>query len=100
MSSTLIAASSRRPNRLPLRLGRECTLRPSTGVIGISLGDRCEIGVNVMLEPDATIVDARSGAMINAEAIAGQSDISITNEPNSACPVLRSENARTRAGIK
>lgn len=53
-----------------------------------------------MLEPDATIVDARSGAMINAEAIAGQSDISITNEPNSACPVLRSENARTRAGIK
>ena len=89
LSSTLIASSSARHNRVPLRLGRQCRLRPSAGVIGINLGDRCEIGVNVMLEPDTTIVDARSGTMIDAAAIAGQSDISITNEPNSACPVLR-----------
>ncbi|WP_186366115.1 succinyltransferase [Corynebacterium sanguinis] len=89
LSSALIATSAQRHNRTPLRLGRDCVLRPAAGVIGVDLGDRCEIGVNVMLEPTTTILDSRSGAMISAGAIAGQSDISITNEPNSACPVLR-----------
>ena len=89
LSSALIATSAQRHNRTPLRVGRDCVLRPAAGVIGVDLGDRCEIGVNVMLEPTTTIVDSRSGAMISAGAIAGQSDISITNEPNSACPVLR-----------
>ncbi|QPK83965.1 succinyltransferase [Corynebacterium qintianiae] len=89
LSSTLIASVSERRNRIPLRLGRDCKLRPSAGVIGVDLGDRCEIGVNVMLEPTTAIIDARSGTMISAGAVAGQSDIIITNEPNSACPVLR-----------
>ncbi|SDL64663.1 2,3,4,5-tetrahydropyridine-2-carboxylate N-succinyltransferase [Corynebacterium mycetoides] len=88
-SATLIATISSGRNRTPLRLGRDCRLRPSAGVIGIDLGDRCEIGVNVMLERDTTILDTRSGAKISAGAIAGLSDIIITNEPDSSCPVLR-----------
>ncbi|AWB85036.1 succinyltransferase [Corynebacterium liangguodongii] len=89
LSTTVMATRAERRNRTPLRLGRECKLHPSAGVIGVNLGDRCEVGVNVMLEPSTTIMDSRSGTMISAGAIAGLSDIAITNEPDSPCPVLR-----------
>ena len=89
LSATLIAGRDTGRNRAPMRVGRMCRLHPSAGVIGVDLGDRCEIGINVMLEPDTAVFDSRSGNVVPAREIAGQSDISIANEPHSACPVLR-----------
>ncbi|SDS22170.1 2,3,4,5-tetrahydropyridine-2-carboxylate N-succinyltransferase [Corynebacterium timonense] len=89
VSSTLIARHGEGRNRTPLRVGSGCRLHPSAGVIGVELGDRCEIGVNVMLEPDTAVADSRSGNVVPASEIAGHGDISITYEPHSPCPVVR-----------
>ena len=89
LSAALMAGPHEGRNRAPMRVGRDCRLHPSAGVVGVDLGDRCEIGLNVMLEPATAIVDSRSGKVVPASEIAGQDDIAILNEPNSACPVLR-----------
>ncbi|MDY5784804.1 succinyltransferase [Corynebacterium sp.] len=89
LSSALMASRAGGQNREPMRIGRNCVLHPSAGVIGVDLGDRCEVGVNVMLEPATALFDSRTGRIIAAQEITGQSDIAICNEPHSACPVLR-----------
>ncbi|WP_342319501.1 succinyltransferase [Corynebacterium mayonis] len=90
LSATVMAGREDGHNRVALRIGRDCILHPSSGLIGVDLGDRCEIGMNVMLEPGTALFDARSGDIVHARDIAGQSDISVANEPHFACPVVRS----------
>ena len=55
LSSALMASRVSEHERAPMRVGRDCRLHPSAGVIGVDLGDRCEIGVGVMLEPDTMV---------------------------------------------
>ena len=93
LSAVLMAARGSGHNRIPLRVGRNCTLHPASGVIGVDLGDNCEIGVNVMLEPSTIIYDTRNETHIPASEIAGQSDISIHQEPASTTPVLRARSS-------
>ena len=93
LSAVLMAARGSGHNRIPLRVGHNCTLHPASGVIGVDLGDNCEIGVNVMLEPSTIIYDTRNETHIPASEIAGQSDISIHQEPASTTPVLRARNS-------
>ncbi|WKD57885.1 2,3,4,5-tetrahydropyridine-2,6-dicarboxylate N-succinyltransferase [Corynebacterium capitovis DSM 44611] len=89
LSATLLAYRPGRGDRVPMRTGDNCRLHPSAGVLGIDLGDRCEIGMNVMLEASTNVFDSRTGQVIEAREIAGLNDISIAHEPVSACPVLR-----------
>ena len=43
LSSTLMAARENNLNRTPLRVGADCVIHPSSGVIGLDMGDRCEL---------------------------------------------------------
>ena len=78
-----------RRNRKPLNIGRNCRLRHSSGLIGVDLGDNCELGLGVVLEPSTTLFDARVGHQVHARDISGESNIVISNEPFSNSPVLR-----------
>ena len=68
-------------------VGAGCTLHPSAGVIGINLGERCEIGAGITLEPDTLLLD--DSAHLPAHHLSGQSDLRITHEPHSPFPVLQ-----------
>lgn len=89
LSSALMASRISEHERAPMRVGRDCRLHPSSGIIGIGLGDRCEIGVGVMLEPETMVFDVDSGTQVPACTIAGRDDIRIEHEPFSTSPVVR-----------
>ena len=89
LSSALMASRVSEFERAPMRVGRDCRLHPSVGVIGVDLGDRCEIGVNVMLEPDTMVFDVETGTQVPARTIAGRADLRIEREPFSTSPVVR-----------
>lgn len=89
LSSALMASRVSEFERASMRVGRDCRLHPSVGVIGVDLGDRCEIGVNVMLEPDTMVFDVETGTQVPARTIAGRADLRIEREPFSTSPVVR-----------
>ena len=89
LSSALMASRVSEFERASMRVGRDCRLHPSAGVIGVDLGDRCEIGVNVMLEPDTMVFDVETGTQVPARTIAGRADLRIEREPFSTSPVVR-----------
>lgn len=89
LSSALMAPRVSEFERASMRVGRDCRLHPSAGVIGVDLGDRCEIGVNVMLEPDTMVFDVETGTQVPARTIAGRADLRIEREPFSTSPVVR-----------
>ena len=89
LSSALMASRVSEFERAPMRVGRDCRLHPSAGVIGVDLGDRCEIGVNVMLEPETMVFDVETGTQVAARTIAGRADLRIEREPFSTSPVVR-----------
>ena len=96
LSSALMASRVSDFERAPMRVGRDCRLHPSAGVIGVDLGDRCEIGVDVMLEPDTMVFDVETGTQVPARNIAGRADLRIEREPFSTSPVVR---RRAQTGI-
>ena len=89
LSSALMASRVNEFERAPMQVGRDCRLHPSAGVIGVDLGDRCEIGVNVMLEPETMVFDVETGTQVPARTIAGRADLRIEREPFSTSPVVR-----------
>lgn len=93
LSSIVLAGRAEGKNRKPLHIGTDCVIHPSAGVIDLSLGDRCELGAGVMLEPGTILYDSRNGAGVEsyvpAHAVTQQSDWIIANEPHSATPVVR-----------
>mgnify|MGYP002719334368 FL=1 len=89
LSSALMASRVSEFERASMRVGRDCRLHPSAGVIGVDLGDRCEIGVNVMLEPDTMVFDVETGTQVPARTITGRADLRIEREPFSTSPVVR-----------
>ena len=89
LSSALMASRVSEHERAPMRVGRDCRLHPSAGVIGVDLGDRCEIGVGVMLEPETMLFDVEAGTQVPARTIAGRDDLRIEHEPFSTSPVVR-----------
>lgn len=92
LSSFVTAESTDGHNRTPIRIGENCVLRPSAGLIDLNMGDRCELGPGVILEPGTIVYDTRNPGektYVPARTIAEQSDWVITREPHSATPVVR-----------
>lgn len=89
LSAALMAQLGDGNNRVPLRVGKRCFLHPSSGVVGVDLGDDCEIGINVMLEPETILYDSRSETHIPASEISGENGLRIAHEPGATTPVVR-----------
>lgn len=87
--SALMATRTGDLSRAPMHIGNNCYLHPTASINGISLGNNCNIGAGVILEPHTPIFDPSTGNDFPAENIAGSDNVSIQNEPYSSIPVLR-----------
>ncbi|GAA1173845.1 succinyltransferase [Corynebacterium glaucum] len=94
LSANVMADEGEGRNRLPLHIGRDCVLRHSAGLIGVDLGDNCEVGLNVVLAPETVVFDARVGEQVKARELSGQNDLLIAHEPFSNSPVVRTRPQR------
>lgn len=95
LSSFVMAERTDGHNRSPLRIGENCVIRPAAGLIDLNMGDRCELGSGVILEPGTIVHDTRNPAektYVPARTVTEQSDWAITHEPHSATPVVRNRN--------
>lgn len=89
LSSTIMALRNKSNNRTPLKIGKNSVMLPSAGLIGVEMGDNCELGTNVMLERDTVIHDFHSGEDITALDLSGRSNWSVRTEPGFDTPVVR-----------
>lgn len=91
LSSVIMASRAEGHNRAPLQIGSDCIIHPSAGLIGLNMGDRCELSAGILLEQDTILYDTRNNAnaYVPAHTITGQSDWHITTEPHSATAVVR-----------
>lgn len=89
LSSTLMALRGEDGHREPLTVGENCDFGVSSGLIGLSIGDNCRIGVNIIIERDTQIFDAEAGQLIVASELENRSNWSIKSEPGHSEPVLR-----------
>lgn len=89
--SAVLMADRGDGQRVPMHVGKNCRMHPSAGIFGVDLGDNCTIGVNVMLESESVVYDARQDREVPAKEIAGQDNIIIRREAVSNCPVVRDQ---------
>ncbi|BAU95489.1 putative succinyltransferase [Corynebacterium suranareeae] len=89
LSSTIMSPRDEKRRRLQLTIGKNCHFGVSSGIIGVSLGDNCEIGNNIVLDSDTPIwfADAKEYRTVNS--IEGQSNWSIKRETGYHEPVAR-----------
>lgn len=89
LSATILARRRSDGLRDPITLGANCRLGVSSGVVGLTLGDNCTIGSNIVLEPDTQVFDADAGHHIPASTLNGRSGWTVRMELGHAEPVLR-----------
>ncbi|MGP6173546.1 DapH/DapD/GlmU-related protein [Corynebacterium sp. A21] len=89
LSATLMANRNASGSRDPITIGENCIFDVSSGLIGLSIGDNCHIGVNIVIERDSPIFDAASGALITGVELEHRSDWTLRTEAGHSEPVLR-----------
>ncbi len=55
LSATIMARRRSDGLRDPISIGERCRFGVSSGIIGLTIGDNCTIGANIVLEPDTQI---------------------------------------------
>ncbi|MDO4686826.1 MAG: DapH/DapD/GlmU-related protein [Corynebacterium sp.] len=81
LSATIMCERTPDRGRIPLIIGERCSFGVSSGVIGISLGDNCHVGNNVIIEPTTLLYFAQQDELAPAANIAGQSNWRLGLEP-------------------
>lgn len=89
LSSAIMSRRRSDGLRDPMTVGMNCRFGVSSGVLGLSIGDNCSIGANIVLEIDSQIWDADVGHHIPAASLNGQSNWSVRREVGHSEPVLR-----------
>ncbi|QGU04268.1 DapH/DapD/GlmU-related protein [Corynebacterium comes] len=89
LSSTVMARRRADGQREPITIGENCIFGVSSGALGLSIGDNCTVGSNIILEKDTQIWDADAGHHIAAAALNGQSNWTVSREVGHPEPVLR-----------
>jgi len=89
LSATIMARRRSDGLRDPISIGENCRFGVSSGIIGLTIGDNCTIGANIVLEPDTQIFDGDAGQHVAAATLNGQSDWTVRREVGHAEPVLR-----------
>lgn len=81
LSATIMCQRTSEGRRIPLVIGENCTFGVSSGVIGISLGNNCHVGNNVIVEPDTLLYFAAHDKLGPAARIAEQHNWQLRIEP-------------------
>lgn len=98
LSSTVMSPRDSEGRRLYLGIGEDCRFGVSSGIIGVSLGDNCHIGNNIVLDCDTPIWFADEGEERTVKEIEGQSNWSIKREKGFHEPVARRIPPRSESG--
>lgn len=96
LSSTVMSPRDSDGRRLYLGIGEDCTFGVSSGVIGVSLGDNCHVGNNIVLDCDTPIWFPEAEEERTVKDIEGESNWSIKREKGFHEPVARRIPPRTR----
>jgi 2,3,4,5-tetrahydropyridine-2,6-dicarboxylate N-succinyltransferase len=89
LSSTIMARRRSDGLRDPISIGSNCRFGVSSGILGLSVGDNCTLGANIVLEADTQIWDADAGHHVSAGTLNGQSNWTVRREVGHSEPVLR-----------
>lgn len=89
LSAVVLAAQDDERRRLPMRIGKHCEIGVSGGVIGLDLGDYCQIGTNLILPPETTLYLPETDSFAPADSLRGQSHWSFAMESGHSEPVAR-----------
>ncbi|MDO5076488.1 DapH/DapD/GlmU-related protein [Corynebacterium sp.] len=81
LSATIMCQRTEDGGRIPLVIGENCRFGVSSGIIGISLGDNCHVGNNVIVEPDTLLYFADHDELAPAARIAEQHNWQLRVEP-------------------
>ena len=81
LSATIMCQRTPEGRRIPLVIGENCTFGVSSGVIGISLGNNCHVGNNVIVEADTLLYFAAHDKLGPAARIAEQHNWQLRIEP-------------------
>ncbi|WP_290279808.1 DapH/DapD/GlmU-related protein [Corynebacterium faecale] len=98
LSATVMSPRDSEGRRLYLGIGEDCKFGVSSGIIGVSLGDNCHIGNNIVLDCDTPIWFADEGEERTVKEIEGQSNWSIKREKGFHEPVARRIPPRSKSG--
>lgn len=91
LSSTIMSPRDENQRRLRLDIGTNCTFGVSSGIIGVSLGNDCHIGNNIVLDCDTPIWFPDFNELRTVKSIEGEDNWSIKREPGHHEPVARRE---------
>ena len=91
LSSTIMSPRDENQRRLRLDIGTNCTFGVSSGIIGVSLGNGCHIGNNIVLDCDTPIWFPDFNELRTVKSIESQDNWSIKREPGHHEPVARRE---------
>lgn len=89
LSAILMANRREDGFREPITVGENCHFAVSSGLIGLSIGDNCSIGVNIIIERDTPLFDAGTGQLITGADLEHQSNWSVRSESGHPEPVVR-----------
>lgn len=89
LSATLMANRREDGAREPISIGENCRFAVSSGLIGLSIGDNCHIGSNIIIEAETPIFDADADRLISGADLEHQSNWSLRTESGHPEPVLR-----------
>lgn len=95
LSSTIMSARDSNGKRQYLGIGEGCTFGVSSGIIGVSLGDNCHIGNNIVLDTETPLWFDETSDLRTVKAIEGQDNWTIKRVAGYHEPVaLRNETVK------
>ena len=87
LSAAIMGRDTTGGSRPPLQIGNDCRFGVNAAVLGLALGNHCEIGDGVTLRPTTTVRLSPSNELVKAETIAGQDHWHIERVPGHSEPV-------------
>lgn len=91
LSSTFMAPRREDGLRHPVTMGTDCRLGVSSGLIGLSMGDHCSIGANIVIERDTAVFDLDRDEVVPATSLDGKSNWHIKHSAYHSVPIVKWE---------
>nr|WP_268914205.1 DapH/DapD/GlmU-related protein [Corynebacterium uropygiale] len=89
LSASIMAERQEDGSRRPLSVGKDCHFGVSAGLLGMSIGDGCEIGTKIILEKSTVVYDADRDCLTSGAELEGRSGWTLRTEAGHPEPVVR-----------
>lgn len=89
LAGTVISRQDRKGRRIPLSIGRRCTIGVSAGTVGVDLGDDCHIDKNILIDKDTPIELLEEGRRVLAWELNGRDRMHFYRHPDHAAVCMR-----------